>query len=154
LSKEDEEAFRKTATEVRLLEATAESIQSRINFVNAALTELNYAKMNLEGLEKEEIETSLLVPIGGGSYIKAKIESKDIVVVGIGAGVAIEKTMKEAKETLSKRIEQLEKLLGRLQQQLAQVAQKVQEDRAKLEEMSQRIARRQQPSVRKTESGT
>jgi len=147
LSKEDEEEFRKIATEVRLLESTAQAIQSRINFVNAALTELNLAKMNLEGLEKEKIETSLLVPIGGGSYVKAKLESIENVVVGIGAGVAVEKTFNEAKNILSKRIEELEKLYGRLQQQLSQIAQKIQEDRAKLEEISKRIARRQQPSV-------
>ena len=146
MSKEEEE-FRKIAAEIRLLESTAQAVQSRINFVNAALTELNLAKMNLEGLEKEKIETSLLVPIGGGSYIKAKIESTEKIVVGIGAGVAVEKTFNEAKEILSKRIEELEKLYGRLQQQLAQIGQKIQEDRAKLEEISQRIARRQRPSV-------
>ena len=146
MSKEEEE-FRKIAAELRLLESTAEAVQSRINFVNAALTELNLAKMNLEGLEKEKIETSLLVPIGGGSYIKAKIESTEKIVVGIGAGVAVEKTFNEAKEILSKRIEELEKLYGRLQQQLAQIGQKIQEDRAKLEEISRSIARRQQPSV-------
>jgi len=146
LSKEEEE-FRKIAAELRLLESTAEAVQSRINFVNAALTELNLAKMNLEGLEKEKIETSLLVPIGGGSYVKAKIESTEKIVVGIGAGVAVEKTFNEAKEILSKRIEELEKLYGRLQQQLAQIGQKIQEDRAKLEEISRSITRRQQPSV-------
>ena len=146
MSKEEEE-FRKIAAEIRLLESTAQAVQSRINFVNAALTELNLAKMNLEGLEKEKIETSLLVPIGGGSYIKAKIESTEKIVVGIGAGIAVEKTFNEAKEILSKRIDELEKLYGRLQQQLAQIGQKIQEDRAKLEEISQRIARRQRPSV-------
>lgn len=146
MSKEEEE-FRKILAEVRLLESTAEAVQSRINFVNAALTELNLAKMNLEGIEKEKAETSLLVPIGGGSYIKAKIESTEKIVVGIGAGVAVEKTFSEAKEILSKRIEELENLYGRLQQQLAQISQKIQEDRAKLNEISQRIARRQQPSV-------
>ena len=146
MSKEEEE-FRKIAAELRLLESTAEAVQSRINFVNAALTELNLAKMNLEGLEKEKIETSLLVPIGGGSYIKAKIESTEKIVVGIGAGVAVEKTFNEAKEILSKRIEELEKLYGRLQQQLTQISQKIQEDRAKLEEISRSITRRQQPSV-------
>ena len=146
MSKEEEE-FRKIAAELRLLESTAEAIQSRINFVNAALTELNLAKMNLEGLEKEKIETSLLVPIGGGSYVKAKIESTEKIVVGIGAGVAVEKTFNEAKEILSKRIEELEKLYGRLQQQLAQIGQKIKEDRAKLEEISRSITRRQQPSV-------
>jgi len=146
LSKEEEE-FRKIAAELRLLESTAEAVQSRVNFVNAALTELNLAKMNLEGLEKEKIETSLLVPIGGGSYIKAKIESTEKIVVGIGAGVAVEKTFNEAKEILSKRIEELEKLYGRLQQQHAQISQKIQEDRAKLEEISRSITRRQQPSV-------
>jgi len=150
---EDEEAFRKLAVEVRFLESTAEAIQSRINFVNAALTELRYAKETLEGIEKQEVDVPLLVPIGGGSYVKAKLESRDTVILGIGAGVAVEKSLKDAKETLSKRMEELEKVRSNLQQQLTQVLNRIEADRAKLGEISERIAGRQ-TDVRKAQGGT
>ena len=154
MSEKDEETFRKIVTEIRFLETTAEVLQSRINLLNAALAELNLAKMTLEGLEKEKINTSTLIPIGGGSYVKAKLESTDTVVAGIGAGVAIEKSVKDARETISKRIEEYQKHMEGLQQRLTQVSNRIYEDRAALEELSQKLARRSTTDVRKTKGRT
>jgi prefoldin subunit 5 len=50
-SKEEEE-LRKLSVEIRFLEQTAETLQSRINMLNAAITDLTYADMTLEGVEK------------------------------------------------------------------------------------------------------
>jgi prefoldin alpha subunit len=103
------------------------------------LTEINYAKMTLEGLEKEKKDLPLFVPIGGGSYIRAKLESAEKVIVGMGAGVSVEKSLSEAKETVGNRISQLETTKRSLQQQLAQVAQKMEEDQAKFQELSEEL---------------
>jgi len=135
----NEETLRRLVVELRLLEGTANTLQSRLNFVNAILTELNYAKMTLEGLEKEEKNVPLFVPIGGGSYIRAKLESAEKVIVGMGAGVSVEKSFSESKETVGNRISQLEKTRGTLQQQLTQVAQKIEEDRARFQELSEKL---------------
>ncbi len=137
-----EEELRRIIAEVRFLEDVAEALRSRINVINAALTERILSSRTLEGLEKEKENVSLFVPIGGGSYIMAKLESVEKVIVGIGAGVAVEKTLNEAKEILSKRIEELEKLRMALQQQLSQVIEKVQEDREKLQVIAQKMATR------------
>ncbi len=135
----NEETLRRLIVELRLLEGTANTLQSRLNFVNAILTELNYAKMTLEGLEKEKKNVPLFVPIGGGSYIRAKLESAEKVIVGMGAGVSVEKSLSEAKETVGNRIAQLEKTRRTLQQQLTQVAQKIEEDRARFQELSEKL---------------
>jgi prefoldin alpha subunit len=74
---------------------------------NSAITEFRVSSMTLEGLEKEKKGAQLFVPIGGGSYIKAKLETSKKVVVGIGADVAVEKTVKEAKVELEARIGRL-----------------------------------------------
>ncbi len=95
-----EEEVRRLVVELRILEGTAESLQSRINFVNAAFAELSYANRTLEGVEREEADAPLFVPIGGGSYVKAKLSDVDKVVYGVGAGVAIERSLKEGKESL------------------------------------------------------
>ncbi|MFB0514684.1 MAG: prefoldin subunit alpha [Candidatus Bathyarchaeia archaeon] len=135
----NEETLRRLIVELRLLEGTANTLQSRLNFVNAILTELNYAKMTLEGLEKEKKNVPLFVPIGGGSYIRAKLESAEKVIVGMGAGVSVERSINEAKETVGNRITQLEKTRRTLQQQLTQVAQKIEEDRAGFQELSEKL---------------
>jgi prefoldin alpha subunit len=136
----DEETFRRLALELRILEGTADAIQSRSSMVNAALTELVVAGMTLEGLEKEKTDAPLFVPIGGGSYIEAKLGSEDKVVVSIGAGVAIERTLKEAKDTVTSRIAELEKTRTTLEQQLRQVIDKIQDNRAQLQEMSAKLS--------------
>jgi len=148
----EEETFRRLVVELRILEGTAEALQSRANLVNAALTELRVASMTLEGLEKEKEDAPLFVPIGGGSYIKAKLESADKVIVGIGADVAVERTIKEARENLGNRIAELEKTRTTLGQQFAQVVEKIRDGRARLEELTAKLREGERTeSVRKTE---
>lgn len=133
MAEKAEEELRKLSIEIRILEETAEAIQARINMINAVITDLNYASMTLEGLEKEKENAELLIPIGGNSYIKAKLENPDKVTVGIGAGVSVEKTLQEAKEIVKKRLEELEKSRISLQQQLSQVVNRISEDRERFE---------------------
>jgi len=141
VSSEDQETFRRLVVELRILEGTAEAIQSRLNLVGAALTELNFARRTLEGVEKETPEASLFVPIGGGSYVKARLESADKVIVGMGAGVSIEKTITEAKATVQNRITELEKTRVSLQQQLVQVVGRIQENRNTLDDLTAKLSR-------------
>jgi prefoldin alpha subunit len=110
--------------------------------VNAILTDLNYANMTLEGLEKEDENADLFVPIGGGSYIKARLQEKDRVLVGMGAGVTVERTLSQARETVKNRIDQLEKTRTALQQQFVQVVERIREDRGRLEEISAKLSQR------------
>jgi prefoldin alpha subunit len=139
----DEETFRRLAVELRILEGTADALQSRAGLVNATLTELIVASMTLEGLEKEKTDAPLFVPIGGGSYIEAKLGSEDKIIVSVGAGVAIERTLKEAKDTVGSRIAKLEKTRTTLEQQLRQVIEKIQDDRAQLQELSAKLSERE-----------
>jgi len=135
LASKSEEELRRLSVELRFLEQTAEAIQSRINMVNAVITDLTYASMTLEGLEKEKENSELLVPIGANSYIKARLENPDRIIVGMAAGVSVEKTSQEAKEIIKKRLENLEKTRMSLQQQFAQVADRISEDREKFENL-------------------
>jgi prefoldin alpha subunit len=134
-----EDDLRKLSVELRILEQTAEALQSRINMVNAVTADLTYANMTLEGLEKQEENAELLVPIGGGSYIKAKLETIGKVTVGIGAGISVEKTLQEAKEIVKKRLEDLEKTKTSLQQQFAQVVERINEDRERFERLASEL---------------
>jgi prefoldin alpha subunit len=131
----EEEELRKLSIEMRYLEQTAETLQQRISMVNAAMTDLTYANMSLDDLEKEKEDAELLVPIGGGSYIKVKLANTDTVVVGVGAGVSVEKTLPEAKEIVKERLSALEKTITAAQQQFAQVAQRINAGRNRLESL-------------------
>ena len=128
-----EEELRKLSVEMRYLEQTAETLQSRINMMNAGLTDLTYANMTLDGIEKEKENADLFVPIGGSSYVKVKLGNTDKVIVGIGAGVSVEKTVQEAKTALKERLDELEKTMNSAQQQFTQVAERINTGRNRLE---------------------
>ena len=119
--------------EMRYLEQTAETLQQRISMVNAAISDLTYASMTLEGIEKEKENAELLVPIGGSAYVKAKLADTNKVIVGMGAGVSVEKTLAEAKATLKERLDELEKTMNAAQQQFNQVAERINTGRSRLE---------------------
>jgi prefoldin alpha subunit len=134
VSKEEEE-LRKLSVEMRFLEQTAESLQQRISMVNAAMTDLAYANMALESIEKEKENAELLIPVGGSSYIKVKLASSDKVIVGMGANVSIEKTLPEAKAIVKERLEELEKTMRSAQQQFGQVAERINAGRSRVESL-------------------
>jgi prefoldin alpha subunit len=144
-SKEEEE-LRKLSVELRFLEQTAETLQSRTSMLSAAITDLTYANMTLEGVEKEKENAELLVPIGGSSYIRVKLANPDKVVVGLGAGVSVEKTLPEAKSTLKERLDELEKSMRSVQQQFAQVAERINTDRNRLEKLLSTLREEKAPS--------
>jgi prefoldin alpha subunit len=125
--------------EMRYLEQTAETLQQRISMINAAMTDLTYANNTLEGIEKENENAEMLIPIGGSSYLKVKLAEKDKVIVGLGAGVSVEKTLLEAKMTLKERLDELEKTMQSGQQQFAQIAQRMTSSRGRLEGLLSKV---------------
>ena len=130
-----EEELRRLSVEMRYLEQTAETLQQRISMVNAAITDLTYASMTLEGIETEKENAELLVPIGGNSYVKAKIADTNKIIVGLGAGVSVEKSLADAKVTLKERLEELTKTMTSAQQQFGQVAERINTGRGRLESL-------------------
>ena len=130
-----EEELRRLSMEMRYLEQTADALQQRISMVNAALTDINYANMTLDGMEKEKENSEMLIPIGGSSYVKVKLADTNKVIIGMGSGVSVEKTLPEAKTTLKERLDELEKTMHSAQQQLSQVAERINSGRSRLESM-------------------
>jgi len=128
-----EDELRKLSMEMQYLEQTADALQQRISMVNAALSDLTYANMTLDGIEKEKENAELMVPIGGSAYVKVKLVDTNKVIVGMGAGISIEKTLPEAKITLKERLDELEKTLNAAQQQFTQVADRLNKSRSRLE---------------------
>lgn len=133
MASKSEEELRRITVELRRLEQTAEILQSRMNVINAVTTDLTYANMTLKGLKKEEKKSELLVPVGGTSYIRAKLIDTDKVIVGIGGGVSTERTWQEAEDIIAKRLESLRKTGSAIQHQFGEVAEKINQHRERFE---------------------
>ena len=145
MASNDEEELRRLSVELRFYEQTAEAMQSRLNMISAVITDLTYAGMTLNALEKEKEGSELLVPVGGNSYVKVRLENTDKLIVGMGAGVSVEKTLPESKEIVKKRQEDLEKTRMSMQQQFVQVVERTKGLREKIESLVDKM-REEAPS--------
>lgn len=124
----DEKELENVGAEMQYLEQTAEALGQRMQMLTAARSDLLYAKATVEGLEKEKENVEMLVPIGGSTYLKVKLAYLKLIVT-LGAGVSVEKTLAETKESLQQRMDEIEKNIQVGQQQYAEVAKRIEQVR-------------------------
>jgi prefoldin alpha subunit len=144
----EEEIVRQLANEIRILEGSVTTLQSRLEVVRSAINEVAMAHATLEGLTKMQDGDDTMVPVGAGSYIRVKIADSKKLVMGIGAGVAMEKDVMSSIEELKGRVQELDKARNSIQQQLDQTAARYEQDREALDQ----LLRQQQGSGQQTAS--
>ena len=133
-----DDQMRQVLVEIRFLENSARVLQSRLDYVAAALSETLTAISTLEGTRGKPVDTETLLPIGSGSFVKAKIADAQNIVIGVGAGVCIEKPLEDSMKDLRLRSSELEKARVSVTQQLSQVLNQVEDYRAHLSDMARK----------------
>jgi len=132
-----EEEVRRLLMVYQQYQAEAEAIVRQLGLFQLSVEGCEKALKAVEAMETAEDGQEMLVPIGQDSFVHAKLASKDKVIVGVGAGVSIEKSAADAKESLSKRKAQLSEASGKLNQTLSKIEQemgKIQSIAAKYEQ--------------------
>jgi prefoldin alpha subunit len=130
-----QEELRKLSNELHYYEQTAEALQQRITMLNTALADLTYANTTLEGLEQEKENAEMLVPIGGSSYVQVKLANPDKIIVNLGAGVSVEKSLTDAKTTIKERLDELTKTLQSAQTQFNQIIEYINSGQRRIENL-------------------
>lgn len=110
------------------------SLEMQISYVQSAILDYNKAKFTIEQLSKTEKNSEILLPIGGSSFIYAKISNTSSVLFDIGAGIITEKQNSDAITRIDKRIENLEKnqekiynMIQNLQNESVEISEKAQQ---------------------------
>jgi len=119
----------------------AESISQQINVVGITIKDVETALITITTLKDETAGIETLVPIGFGSFVKANLVNTDTIVVGIGAGVSVEKNIDDAKSFLEKRKDELTKYQEQLNNTFAKLAQELQT----IEKLAYKHQQSQQP---------
>ncbi len=100
----------------------AEAIGQQMNMLKITLKDLETALATITALKDEPAGKDTLVPIGFGSFVNATLTSTDKVVIGIGAGVSVEKKIEDARVFLEKRKEELTKYFEQMNTAFTKVA--------------------------------
>jgi prefoldin alpha subunit len=129
-----EEEVRRLVSAYQQYQAQAEAIVRQISMTQLTAEGLDRALGAVEAMEKAEEGQDMLVPIGSGSFVHAKLASRENVVLNIGAGVSIEKTVADAKETLKVRKAEVAEGSKKLNEMLSKIDQEMQKIQAILGE--------------------
>jgi len=121
-----EEEIQRLVSAYQQYQAQAEAIVREISLTQVTADGLDRAVRAIEALESAEEGQDIMVPIGSGSFIHAKLASKEKVVLNVGAGVSIEKGTAESKEALTARKAQVTDASKKLSEMLGKIDQEMQ----------------------------
>jgi len=98
-----EEEIRRLLAAYQQYQAQSEAIAQQLGLTQMTIQGLDRAILAIDALDSATDGQEMLVPIGSGSFVFAKLASKERVVLNVGAGVSIEKPAAEARESLKVR---------------------------------------------------
>jgi prefoldin alpha subunit len=116
-----EEEVRRLLGAYQQYQAQAEAIAQQLGLTQMTVQGLDRAILAVEALESANDDQEMLVPIGSGSFVFAKLASKERVVLNVGAGVSIEKPAAEAKESLKVRKAEVAEAAKKLSEMLNKI---------------------------------
>ncbi len=97
---------------LKVEEAKYSDLNNKIAEANAVLSELITAKVTLENLPKKKTET--LVPIGGGVFLPVSATKEAKLIVSVGAGASVEKSVTDTISFLDSKINAVKESLDEL----------------------------------------
>lgn len=104
----------------RLLEARLDGFLKQRDLVLNKLGEMQLTLSTIE--EASEKDSEILIPIGSEAYAYGKLTNQKTFIVEIGAGVALEKNLEDAKTILNKRLNELSSAVTDLQSEIQKVS--------------------------------
>ena len=113
--------------ELRGYIAQIEALRAEIAVVDENIIAYRTAIKTINNLRDLGKGKNILIPIGTGAQIEAKIENPDRVVVSIGSGISAELSAEEALKQIAKEIASLQALRRTLEEAIAEAYSKTEE---------------------------
>ncbi len=135
--KVDEAEVKQRYLELQMAGKHIKKFHERVEALDEQLGSMEAVIQSLEELKSMEEGAEMLSPISEGIFVKGTLKDSNELIVNVGGGVAVAKTVDEAKELLRSRIGQgmrhRSELIEELQQLVADAKQKEKELEAMIE---------------------
>lgn len=140
----DQEELQKLSQQLEAVESRLEALYTEVRTLQSRKADIDEA---INAIESLDAGATVQVPVGGGAYIRATVDTVDEVIVGIGGGYATEGTEEDAishledrQDRIDDRIEQLHEAIAELEAQGEELGQEAQE---RLQRLQQEQAQQQ-----------
>jgi prefoldin alpha subunit len=114
LTREDVETLLYT---YQMLQEQLNSLEQQRNMVSQQIQMFNISKSTISGLKNKDVGHEIIVPIGT-VYIKSKLAESDKVLVNLGAGYTVEKTIDGAIEYLDTAINNMSEVKKKIEEEM------------------------------------
>jgi prefoldin alpha subunit len=91
------------------------------------------ARESLEGVDRAEPGTELLMPLGAEAFVRGTVARDAPVLIGIGSGIAVEMDRPKVVELLAQRLGRIDTAVRDLEGKMNQVDERIQQISARLE---------------------
>jgi prefoldin alpha subunit len=100
---ENEERLRQDLLRLKYFESQLQQVQQQITALEAATNELAMTIDTLNSIKEVNKDADSLMPIGSGAFVSGTLKKQDKVLIDVGSGVVVERTVDGAIETLEER---------------------------------------------------
>jgi prefoldin alpha subunit len=130
-----EEEITRNLTLIEYYKQQLESIDMQLQYLQAAITDYQRAKVTVEQLHAVDDNSDILIPVGGGAFVNGTLKNASNVLLGVGAGLVMEKTVDETIAKLDERIHKVQESY----EKVVALAQKIQGDAEDLSSKTQKM---------------
>ena len=130
-----EEEITRNLTLIEYYKQQLESIDMQLQYLQSTLADYQRAKMTVGQLNGVDEDSEVLIPVGAGTFVNASLKNTSNVLIGVGAGIVIEKPADEAIIKLDERIKRIQENL----EKMLSLGQKIQFDAEELSHKTQRM---------------
>lgn len=136
---EEEEYLQNLVVESETLRAQNQAVQQQLIMVLNTLQELMTAKSALEELKKLAKGTDILVPLGGGAFVNAKLQETDNLLLNLGANVMANKSREDTIAAITSQVEQLDEAKDKLEEASGTIDMRLNQITIELQELVKKV---------------
>ncbi len=104
--------------------------------LTASRSEHARARESLEGVDRTTADASLLIPLGGETYVRGSIQRDAPVLIGVGSGVVVEMNRAQVTELLAERLTRIEQATRDIETQMSALDERIQIMSRRLDEIA------------------
>jgi|TARA_Y100000310_G_scaffold345097_1_gene461771 prefoldin alpha subunit len=113
----EEKEFQQKYMTYNLYKQQAQALVKELSMLNQTAQTMTTAREVLKNIDGSK-ESEILVPVGGNTFLKAKIEDAENVLVGVGSDIVLKKPVKDALTAIDEQIENLQNASEKLNTQM------------------------------------
>ena len=108
-------------TELQVLDNQARMVADQLEKVDSNIMEIEYLKNSLGELKTSKEGADILAPLSNGIFVKATLSKNDKLLVNVGNGIVVEKSVEDTKKLLDERISEISEMRDKLINQMQKI---------------------------------